>query len=109
MLILTRVVDTPLFRDNPGALNHIDMQKDFLLPTDEVVRAMLSLLMETKYPSGTVLEVGDIGGWREVELLNDPGPQGRSTKPRSKAQEALKLVHHTLNHDARRRDSVPKL
>ena len=103
------MVDTPLFRDNPGALNHIDMKKDFLLPTDEVVRAMLSLLTETRYPSGTVLEIGDIGGWREVQLLNDPGPQGRSTKARSKAQEALSLVHQALNNDAQRRDSVTKL
>ena len=95
-----RVVDTPLFRDNAKARAHIDLEKDFTLPPDEVVKAMLSLVTSSKYPSGTVLEIGDIGGWREVGLFNDPGPQGRSTLPRPKAKDAIKFVEQALEKDA---------
>jgi hypothetical protein len=77
------------------------MDEDFTLPPEEIVKAMMSLVTSSKYPSGTVLEVGDIGGWREVGLLNDPGPQGRSTLPRRKAKDAVKLVEQALKDDAR--------
>lgn len=93
------MVDTPLFRDHPEALNHIDFDKDFALPADEVVDVILMLLTESSYPSGTILEVGDLGVFREVKLLNDPGPQGRSAQPREKAQEAVKLVYQALKGD----------
>ncbi|KAL3481539.1 NAD(P)-binding protein [Aspergillus californicus] len=93
------VVDTPLFRDSAKARAHIDLEKDFTLPPDEVVKAMLSLVTSSRYPSGTVLEIGDIGGWREVGLLNDPGPQGRSTLPRPRAKDAIKLVEEALEKD----------
>ncbi|KAJ5433495.1 uncharacterized protein N7458_012651 [Penicillium daleae] len=94
------VVDTPLFRDSAKARQHIDMDNDFTLPPEEVVKAMMSLVTSSKYPSGTVLEIGDIGGWREVGLFNDPGPQGRSTLPRPKAKDAIKLVEQALKDDA---------
>ncbi|KAF9771419.1 hypothetical protein IL306_010943 [Fusarium sp. DS 682] len=95
------VVDTPLFRDHPQALDHIDTENDFLLPQKEVVKAMLALAIDGKYPAGTVLEVNDIGGWREVQLLNDPGPQGHSKNPRAKASEAISLVKRALEEDAK--------
>lgn len=95
-----RIVDTPLFRDHPQALEHIDTEKDFLLPSEEVVRAMLALLTDPKYRAGTVLEVNDIGGWREVQLTNDPGPQGQSKNPRAKAAEAISFVREILEKDA---------
>jgi 3-hydroxybutyrate dehydrogenase len=79
------LVDTPLFRDHPQALEHIDTKSDFLLPPGEVVKAMLALITEPRYKSGTALEVNDVGGWREVQLLNEPGPQGHSKLPRAKA------------------------
>ncbi|KIW99554.1 uncharacterized protein Z518_11293 [Rhinocladiella mackenziei CBS 650.93] len=94
------VVDTPLFRDSPGALAHIDMEKDFVLPRSEIVRAMVALIRDATYPSGTILEVGDIGLWRPVEILNDSGPQGRSTLPRQKAKKAIQLVEAHLKEDA---------
>lgn len=94
------IVDTPLFREHPQALDHIDTEKDFLLPPEEVVRAMLALLTDARYRAGTVLEVNDIGGWREVQLLNDPGPQGQSKNPRAKAAEAISLVERALEEDA---------
>ncbi|KAJ5717722.1 hypothetical protein N7488_003368 [Penicillium malachiteum] len=93
------VVDTPLFRDSDKALEHIDLEKDFVLPPEEVVKAMVSLITSSKYPSGSVVEIGDIGGWREVGLLNDPGPQGRSTLPRPKAKNAIRLVEQALKDD----------
>ncbi|KAK2687871.1 hypothetical protein QWA68_013767 [Fusarium oxysporum] len=82
------LVDTPLLRNNSGAQNHVDVAKDFLLPTEEVVKAMVALLTEIKYAGGTVLEVGDIGSWREVHILGDAGPQGRSTRARAKTTDA---------------------
>ena len=99
------MVDTPLFRDHPEALAHIDMDQDFVLPPDEVVKAIVALISSQKYASGTVLEVGDIGGWREVHLLDDPGPQGRSTLPRTKARDAKLLVEQALSTDAK---AIPK-
>lgn len=94
------VVDTPLFRDHPQALKHIDVEADFLLPPEEVVKAMLALTSDSRFPAGTVLEINDIGGWREVNLLNDPGPQGQSRNPRPKAAEAISLVLQALKEDA---------
>ncbi|KAJ5131989.1 hypothetical protein N7448_006147 [Penicillium atrosanguineum] len=94
------VVDTPLFRDSAKARQHIDMDTDFTLPPEEVVKAMMSLVTNPKYPPGTVLEIGDIGGWREVGLFNDTGPHGRSTLPRPKAKDAIKLVEQALKDDA---------
>ncbi|EME43713.1 hypothetical protein DOTSEDRAFT_95433, partial [Dothistroma septosporum NZE10] len=70
------IVDTPLFRDSAAALDHIDTESDFLLPPEEVVKAMIALATDSSYSAGTVLEVNDVGGWREVQLLNEPGPQG---------------------------------
>jgi hypothetical protein len=95
-----RIVDTPLFRDHPQALDQIDVATDFLLPPEEVVKAMLALATDPKYPAGTVLEVNDIDGWREVQLLNEPGPQGHSKNPRVKAAEAISLVQKALSEDA---------
>lgn len=98
---LNRVVDTPLFRDSDKAREHIDLERDFVLPPEEIVKAMLSLITSSTYPPGSIVEIGDIGGWREVGLLNDPGPQGRSTLPRPKAKNAIKLVEQALKDDAK--------
>ena len=89
-----------MFRDSAKARAHIDLETDFTLPPEEVVKAMMSLVTTSRYAPGTILEIGDIGGWREVGLLNDPGPQGRSTLPRPKAKDAIKLVEEALADDA---------
>lgn len=60
----------------------------------------MALVTDSKYPSGTVLEVGDIGCWREVAILHDEGPQGRSTLPRLKAKDAIRNVERVLKEDA---------
>lgn len=93
------LVNTPLFRDHPEAQDHVDLSKDFLLPTEEVVKAMLALLIDKKYTGGTVLEVGDIGTWRAVQLLQDPGPQGRSTLAREKTADATLRLSKILLAD----------
>ncbi|KAL2815738.1 NAD(P)-binding protein [Aspergillus granulosus] len=95
------VVDTPLFRDSASAREHIDLENDFILPPEEIVKAMMALVVESKYSSGTVLEVADIGGWREVKLLNDGGPQGRAASARAKAAEAIRIVEEALRQDSR--------
>jgi hypothetical protein len=95
------VVDTPLFRDSSNAREHIDFETDFILPPEEVVKTMMALVTDSRYPSGTVLEVADIGGWREVQLLNDGGPQGRAASSRAKAAEAIRIVEEALDKDSR--------
>lgn len=62
---------------------------------------MIALVIDSKYQAGTILEVNDIGGWREVQLLNDPGPQGHSKNARSKALEAISYVKEILAEDAK--------
>lgn len=61
-----------------------------MLPPDEVARAMIALIVDhERYESGTVLEICDVEGrWREVSLLNDPGPQGPASKTSKKGQAA---------------------
>lgn len=103
------IVDTPLFRDHPEALDQIDIDNDFLLPPKEVVRAMLALITDAKWRAGTVLEVNDIGGWREVQSINDPGPQGQSKHPRARAAEAISLVRKVLEEDANGAEKASKL
>lgn len=61
---------------------------------------MLALATEDRYGAGTVLEVNDVGGWCEVQLLNDPGPQGYSKNPRLKAVETISSVVRALKEDA---------
>jgi hypothetical protein len=55
---------------------------------------------EKKYPSGTVLEVADVGEetWRKVETLNDPGVQGRARKVSNK-ENAIEVVKQWLKSD----------
>lgn len=61
---------------------------------------MMSVAKTSRYAPGAILEIGDIGGWREVGLFSDPGPQGRSTLSRPKAKDAIKLVEKVLADDA---------
>ena len=95
-------IGTPLFFDSEVARTFIDPDKDFLLPPEEVARGMIALCEDPeKYPAGTVLEVADLGEnkWRKVELLNDPGPQGRA-KTVSNKDEQLKAIRAILEQDA---------
>jgi 3-hydroxybutyrate dehydrogenase len=93
------VIKTPLYFDHPEAEKFLDKEKDFMLDPEDVAKAMLALCLDDgSYPSGTVLEVTDTEKWRKVELLNDPGPQGRAVIA-SKKQEALIDVMAYIEQD----------
>lgn len=98
-LTINSAINTPLFHDNPRSLALIDLEKDVALPPEEVASAMMALLTDSKYPPGTILEVGDVGKWREVHLFNDGGPQGRATVLREKAKAQIELVKDILAKD----------
>lgn len=92
-----RTIDTPLY-ESAEARKLLDLSKDFLLPKEEVAKAMFLLLTNTKYPPGTILEVCDVGehNWRQVSLLNDNGPQGPASKTSNKAgaiQDIMQYLH----------------
>jgi 3-hydroxybutyrate dehydrogenase len=82
MLTCHSTVGTPLFTEHPEAAAFLDMEKDHLLPPIEVAKAMFAIVTETKYQSGN---------WREVSLLNDPGPSGPASKT-SKKHEAIQQI-----------------
>lgn len=73
------------------------MEKSFVLPPEEIVRGMLALLVDNRYPSGTVLEVGDFENWRVVQLLNDAGPQAKANETKIKTSD---LLERSLKADA---------
>ncbi|RAO68502.1 uncharacterized protein BHQ10_004514 [Talaromyces amestolkiae] len=85
-----------LFTEDQSASKFLNLEEDSLLPPEEVARAMLALITRTEmYNSVTILEVCDVGGedgWREAELLNDPGPRG----PASKTSNKGKAVEDTM-------------
>ncbi|KAK5203657.1 hypothetical protein LTR47_008466 [Exophiala xenobiotica] len=93
-------VGSPLFTDHPEASKFLDMEKDFLLPPEEIAKAMFALLTDRKYKAGTILEVCDIGNWREVSLLNDSGPRGPATFT-SKKNQAIKEILPFLSKDGK--------
>ena len=86
-----RTVATPLYTEHVEAQKFLDKEKDFLLPPEVVADAMFALMTDDRYKSGTILEVCDISAWREVQLLNDPGPSGPASTT-SKKHEALKEI-----------------
>lgn len=74
------VVRSPLFTDHPEVMRYIDPSKDCMLEPEDVGRAMMAVATDLKYPAGTILEVADINdNWREVNMLNDPGPRGAAS------------------------------
>ncbi|KAH8878777.1 hypothetical protein GQ53DRAFT_621389, partial [Thozetella sp. PMI_491] len=69
------ITELPLFTDHPEVLRYLDPVKDHLLDPEAVGRAMMVVATNPKYPPGTILEVADINdNWRQVNILNDPGP-----------------------------------
>ncbi|KIW35543.1 uncharacterized protein PV07_02233 [Cladophialophora immunda] len=84
-------VGTPLFTGHPEASRFLDLEKDTLLAPEHVANAMFALLTEPQYKGGTVLEICHEIKWREVSLLNDPGPQGPASIT-SRKSEAIKGI-----------------
>lgn len=92
------IIRTPLYSDHPEAGKFVDQERDFMLPPEEVARGMIAVCLDAKYPPGTILEVADMGNWREVMLLNDPGPQGKAILA-SKKQDAVADVVALIEKD----------
>ncbi len=88
---------SPLFTDHPEAIRFVDLEKDKLCTTDEIARGMMAVCFEGKYPAGTVLEVTHPDRWREVSLLNDPGPGAHAFT--SRKDEAITDVIAALDAD----------
>lgn len=76
--VASGIIRTPLYSDHPEAGKFVDQEKDYVLPPEEVSRGMLAACLDEKCPPGTILEVADMDNWREVQLLNDPGSQGKA-------------------------------
>ncbi|KIX03819.1 uncharacterized protein Z518_07372 [Rhinocladiella mackenziei CBS 650.93] len=88
---------SPLMYDHPEALRFVDPEKDKLASTDEIARGMMAVCFDENFPSGTVLEVTHPDRWREVFLLNDPGPAAHAWT--SKKEEAIVDVIAALDAD----------
>ncbi|KAK5991880.1 15-hydroxyprostaglandin dehydrogenase-like protein [Cladobotryum mycophilum] len=67
------VVQTPLWTEQPGKMQILDLTKDVWVTPKEVAEAMLSCVESEAYVGGTVLEIGT-GQTRQVRIFNDPGP-----------------------------------
>ena len=87
-----------MFLENPGASTFLDLERDYLLPPEAIARAMFSLLTDPRFKAGTVLEVCHEDKWREVSLLNDPGPQGPASQT-SRKKDALQGILQFLQID----------
>ena len=92
------LVKTPLFLDNAEKLKLMDETKDVWTTPEEVAEAMLEVVMNEKYASGTVLEVG-AGNIRVVEMLMDPGPGSSAGSTSSGAQSLVDDVWQDLGRE----------
>lgn len=91
---------SPLMYDHPEAIRFVDPSKDKLCSTDEIARGMMAVGFDTaKFPPGTVLEVTHPDRWREVFLLNDPGPGPHAWT--SRKDEAIVDIVKALEEDKR--------
>ncbi|KAF2093538.1 NAD(P)-binding protein, partial [Rhizodiscina lignyota] len=69
---------SPLFLDHPNAMKFLNRETDYVVMPEEIARGMMAVATEKeKYPPGTILEIAK--EWRQVFLLNDPGPRGPGT------------------------------
>ncbi|EXJ63877.1 hypothetical protein A1O7_00212 [Cladophialophora yegresii CBS 114405] len=92
---------SPLMYDHPEAIRFVDPEKDKLASTDEIARGMMALCFDGEFPAGTVLEVTHPDHWREVSLLNDPGPGAHAFT--SRKDDAIVDVIAALDEDRARR------
>ncbi|KAF2202330.1 NAD(P)-binding protein [Delitschia confertaspora ATCC 74209] len=73
------IIKTPLWTEHPEKLKLFDDGKDEWASPEEVAEAMVRLLEKGQLEGRTILEVG-AGVTRRVEMLGDPGPQGRGVR-----------------------------
>lgn len=91
------IIKTPLYTDHPEARKFLN-KDDFALDPEEVAKGMVAVCLDPKYPPGTILEVADPDSYREVMMLNDPGPQGRAILASGK-QDAVSGVIALIEKD----------
>lgn len=98
---------TPMLHESPGALKFVDLEKDVLATPENIAEGMFAVCTDLRYPTATVLEVTGPkpGGWREVKMLNDPGPKAAAFF--SKKDEAIKDVAAFLEAD--KKSGKPKV
>ncbi|KEF55623.1 uncharacterized protein A1O9_08373 [Exophiala aquamarina CBS 119918] len=91
---------SPLMYDHPEAIRFVDPEKDKLSSPDEIGRGMMAVCFDDqKFPAGTVLEVTHPDRWREVFLLNDPGPAAHAFT--SRKEDAIVDIIAALDNDRR--------
>ncbi|EXJ73916.1 uncharacterized protein A1O5_02210 [Cladophialophora psammophila CBS 110553] len=89
---------SPLMYDHPEAMRFVDPEKDKLSHPDEIGRGMMAVAFDReRFPPGTVLEVTHPDRWREVFLLNDPGPGPHAFT--SRKEEGMADVYAALDAD----------
>ena len=90
---------SPMLYESAGAMKFIDPDKDVLATPEEIASGMMAVATDLKYPQSTVLEVTGPGpeNWREVMMLNDPGPKKAAFF--SRKDEAIKDVIAILEKD----------
>lgn len=89
---------SPLMYDHPEAFRFVDPEKDRLASVEEVAHAMMAVTFDDKrFAPGTVLEVTAGDTWREVQLLNDPGPAAHAFT--SRKEEAVVDIVKALEAD----------
>ncbi|KIW87791.1 uncharacterized protein Z519_11765 [Cladophialophora bantiana CBS 173.52] len=89
---------SPLMYDHPEAMRFVDPEKDKLSHPDEIGRGMMAVAFDReRFPPGTVLEVTHPDRWREVFLLNDPGPGPHAFT--SRKEEGMADVYAALDTD----------
>lgn len=89
------IVKTPLWSDTQKSW--VDDSVDKWCTTREVAEAMLDLVQKEEYVGGTVVEIS-VGGRRNVEGLNDPGP-GSEGHTVGKAPEAYGQTLQTIQEN----------
>lgn len=103
-------IRTPLYTDHEKALDLLDLDKDVLVAPERVADALYALLEDAlredtaaaQYASGTVLEVtypDKTTTWRQVQLLNDPGPQGPAASASRKSEAVRGILPDILGKD----------
>ncbi|KIX99003.1 uncharacterized protein Z520_05464 [Fonsecaea multimorphosa CBS 102226] len=89
---------SPLMYDHPEAMRFVDPDRDKLAMPDEIARGMMAVAFDRgRFRPGTVLEVTHPDRWREVSLLNDPGPGPHAFT--SRKEEGMADVYAALDAD----------
>lgn len=88
------IVKTPLWLEDEQKRDWVDEKVDVWVEPWQIAEVMLDLVENEENVGGTILEVGS-ETVRKVNLLNDPGPQGKgfdSSNGKSAMESTLSLI-----------------